>query len=171
MSDNKIRSESRIGPQILCLLRRADMTRLLTFAVFALLPMLAWGEGYICIADMETGFAYDNGRWRETRLRPRTIILRPAAPNEAGIVDPAALDQAGMLALASWVAIEVGDHYPFASCFENPGAVWCRGLGHYIEMSRQNLRFVYAQTAGYVEGPPDPQPFTPSIAIGKCSPM
>jgi hypothetical protein len=87
------------------------------------------------------------------------------------IVDPAAPDQAGMLALASWVAIEVGDHYPFASCFENPGPFGAGDLASYIEMSRQNLRFVYAQTAGYVEGPPDPQPFTPSIAIGKCSPM
>jgi hypothetical protein len=52
------------------------MTRLLTGAIFALLPLGAWGEGYICIADMETGFSYDNGRWRETRLRPSTIMSR-----------------------------------------------------------------------------------------------
>jgi hypothetical protein len=143
--------------------RGGKMTRFLTFAVFALLPLLAWGEGYICVTDMATGFTYANGKWRETRLRPSKIILRPAAPDEAGILNP----DPG----TSWVAIEVGIHSPFASCLENDGAVWCRRLGYYIEMSRQSLRFVYAQTAGYVESPPGEWPFTPFISIGKCSPM
>jgi hypothetical protein len=37
------------------------MTGLLTLTVFALRPMLAWGEGYFCAMDMASGFAYEKG--------------------------------------------------------------------------------------------------------------
>ena len=55
------------------------MTRLLIFTVFALLQLLAWGEGYICETEKATGFAYENGVWIQARFKSdQKFIVRPA---------------------------------------------------------------------------------------------
>ena len=151
------------------------MTRLLTFAAFALLPALAWGEGYICAADMATGFAYRNGDWRQTEFKPvekfvvrrSTQVERPGMSELWGIPD------------AKWTVVELGKETPAAGCsddFKANGDLSCHGaLRIEFRMNKNSLRFLYSYLGGYWDSTPGNESSeskdTPAIAIGKCSPM
>jgi hypothetical protein len=147
------------------------MTRFLTFAVLALLPPLAWGEGYICIDDMATGFKFENGEWQQSRFKPDSrYIVRPVTKDDApmlrGFVE-------SILGNAKWVVMKVGEPLPFAGCTEPAahGSIFCKGLYEEFKMNEKSLRFLYAYLQGYWHPLDEGKSDTPLIEIGKCSPM
>jgi hypothetical protein len=152
------------------------MTRLLSLTVLALLPMLARGEGYICITDMATGFAYRNEAWRETSFKPNEkFIVRPPRDGEHALL-------AGHWGIpdAKWVVERLGQGVGSAGCldFDAAGNLFCNGavMNFVIDdfrMNKNSLRFLHAYLAGYwdkTSATGDGRD-TPFIDIGKCSSM
>ena len=142
------------------------MTRFLTFAVFALLPLLARGESYICTTDMATGFAYENGVWKQTRFNPdQKFIVRPATESERTLF---ALRGDRNTANVRWLVEPLGA-YQIAYCsedFKPNGELVCHGLIEEFRMNKNSLRFQWAYLSGYWDGGD-----TPMVGIGKCSPI
>ncbi len=141
------------------------MTRLLTFAVFALLPLVAKGEGYICVADMAAGFSYNDGTWHSTSFQAtdKFVVSRRTKEDDANTKwgNPK----------VRWKITELGDSTPLMSCedFTEKGNLYCVGLGEF-KMDGKSLRFLYAYLYGYWGGPSREGKDTPYIAIGKCRP-
>jgi hypothetical protein len=148
------------------------MTRFLTFAVLALLPLLAWGEGYTCIEDMATGFAYENGVWQQAHFKLEgKFIIRPATEFDQNSWMSIALG----IPKAKWGVGKLGEKEPIASCeydFDTAGSLYCRASFYEFRMNRKSLRFLHAYLSGYWNSTPgDEAGDTPFINIGKCSPM
>jgi len=144
------------------------MHRLLALAVFALLPLASWGEGYTCTADMATGFSFKGGMWNSANFQPdRQFIVRPTTQTEQPVM-PTVLDP-------KWDVLVVGDKRPSNVCpeFDTTGNLVCLGPYSEFRMNKDSLRFLYSYLSGYWDrGPPGSEAGdTPYIAIGKCSPM
>ena len=142
------------------------MTRLLPLAVFTLLPLVAWGEGYICTADMATGFSYKAGVWKSADFQPdRQFIVAPITQAETTVM-PSVLD-------AKWDVVVVGDKHPSDVCpeFDTAGNLVCLGPFSEFRMNKDSLRFLYSYLSGYWDRTPlgSEAGDTPYIAIGKCS--
>lgn len=142
------------------------MTRLFTLAVFALLPLVVWGDGYICTADMATGFSHKGGAWSSANFEPnRKFIVSRTAQGE----------QSASVPDAKWSVLVLGDKGPSNGCpeFDTLGNLVCLGPFSEFRMSKDSLRFLYSYLSGYWDRPPlgSEAGDTPYIAIGKCSPM
>jgi hypothetical protein len=143
------------------------MARLLTLAVFSLLPLVVWGEGYICTADMATGFSSKGGTWSSANfeLNHKFIVSRTTQAEQSAMPVPD----------AKWSVLVLGDRGPSNGCpeFDTVGNLVCRGPFSEFRMSKDSLRFLYSYLAGYWDRPPldSEAGDTPYIAIGKCSPM
>jgi hypothetical protein len=147
------------------------MPRLLALAVFALLPLTSWGEGYICAADMATGFSYKSGAWNSVNFEAdRKFIVRPTT--QAGQDATPTLPP---IPNAKWDVVVVGDKHPSDVCpeFDTAGNLVCRGPLSEFRMNKDSLRFLYSYLSGYWDRTPlgSEAGDTPYIAIGKCSPM
>ncbi|MEO8008215.1 MAG: hypothetical protein ABI728_06805 [Betaproteobacteria bacterium] len=149
------------------------MIRILTISILLLLPLLARAEGYTCIEDMATGFAYRNGQWQETSFKPGAkFIIRPASEFDQDTGMSIALG----IPRAKWAVGRPGEYEPIAGCefdFDDEGNLDCRAsYFSKFRMNRKSLRFLHAFLAGYSH--PDSgneADDSPYIAIGKCSPM
>ena len=142
------------------------MTRLFTLAVFVLLPLVVWGDGYICTADMATGFSYKGGAWSSANFEPnRKFIVSRTAQGE----------QSASVPDAKWSVLVLGDKGPSNGCpeFDTLGNLVCLGPFSEFRMSKDSLRFLYSYLSGYWDRAPlgSEAGDTPYIAIGKCSPM
>jgi hypothetical protein len=139
---------------------------LFTLAVFALLPLVVWGDGYICTADMATGFSYKGGAWSSANFEPnrKFIVSRTAQGGQSASVPD-----------AKWSVLVLGDKGPSNDCpeFDTLGNLVCLGPFSEFRMSKESLRFLYSYLSGYWDRPPlgSEAGDTPYIAIGKCSPM
>jgi len=145
--------------------RGALMTRLLTLTAFALLPMVARAEGYICVTDMATGFAYKAGAWRSTSFMPKEKFLVVRASG-------------GEAPQVKWGVWPLGEEQAIAWCrdeFDKSGDLVCketRLVDVTFKMNKNTLRFLYAYLVGYWDRTAaNESKDTPAIAIGKCSPM
>ncbi len=149
------------------------ITRLLTLAIFTLLPMLAQSEGYICTQDIVTGFAHErNGIWRQGRFLPdQKFIVRPATESERTL---SAVRGERNATNNKWVVQPLGLAL-VAVCpddFKANGDLVCHGPIEEFRMNKNSLRFLWAYLSGYWDAPPGNETSdTPTVAIGKCSPM
>jgi hypothetical protein len=147
------------------------MPRLLTLAFFALLPLVSWGDGYICTTDMVTGFSSKGGEWKSADFEPnRKFVVSPATQAEH-TVTPTGLAMPD----AKWNVLVVGDKRATNVCpeFDTTGNLICPGPFSEFRMNKDSSRFLYAYLTGYWDRiPPGSEAGdTPYIAIGKCSPM
>ncbi|HTS51930.1 MAG TPA: hypothetical protein VMH26_01540, partial [Burkholderiales bacterium] len=104
------------------------MTRLPILTVFALLPVVALGEGYICVEDMATGFVYEGGNWQRANFEAsKKFIVRPPTQIDQGYLeDVIKLPNAKNL---KWVVSETGASVPIFACtsdFSELGNLLCR---------------------------------------------
>jgi hypothetical protein len=149
------------------------ITRLLTLAIFTLLPMVAQSEGYVCTQEMVTGFAQDkNDTWRQGRFQPdQQFIVRPATESERTL---SALRGERNAINNKWVVQPLGLDL-IAVCpgdFKPDGHLVCRGVIEEFRMNKNSLRFLWAYLSGYWDATPGHETSdTPTIAIGKCVPM
>ena len=147
------------------------MTRLLGSALFALLPLMAWGDGYICATDMVTGFTSKGGEWKSANFEP----------NRKFVVSPATQDhQSGMPASlavpdAKWAVLVLGDKRATNICpeFDTLGNLVCLGPFSEFRMNKDSLRFLYSYLSGYWDRSAlaSEAGDTPYIAIGRCTSM
>jgi hypothetical protein len=132
---------------------------------FVLLPLVARAEGYICVTDMATGFAYKSGAWRSTNFtaKEKFVVVRVAG---------------GDAPQFKWGVWPLGESQAVAWCrdeFDKSGKLICSEtlpLNVTFKMNRNTLRFLYAYLVGYWDGTgADESKDTPAIAVGKCSPI
>jgi hypothetical protein len=147
------------------------MTRLLGLALFALLPLMARADGFICVTDMVTGFTSKEGEWKSANFEPnRKFVVSPAAQaNQAGMPTPPAVPE------AKWAVLVLGDKRATNICpeFDALGNLVCLGPFSEFRMNKDSLRFLYSYLSGYWDRSAlaSEAGDTPYIAIGKCSPM
>jgi hypothetical protein len=166
------------------------MTRLLALlAVFALLPVVARGEGYVCVEDMVTGFRYADGSWHSADFQPgeKFIVRAPTQIDQGYLDDVIKLPNAKNL---KWVVSKTGTAVPIFACtgdFSELGNLLCPPVAvgpsdRYdlsalkspsdFRMNKNTLRFLFAHLTGYWADRPDREGRdSPLIAIGKCTPM
>jgi hypothetical protein len=147
---------------------KRQMPRLLALTLFALLPPVSWGAGYICTTDMVTGFSSKGGEWKSADFEPnRKFIVSPATQAEQAVVPT-------LFAIpdAKWSVLVLGDKRPTNVCpeFDTTGDLICPGLFSEFRMNKDSLRFLYAYLSGYWDRTPPGSEAgdTPYIAIGKC---
>jgi len=119
-------------------------------------PAMAAPDSYICAQDMSTGFKFEHGSWHRAFFRPsqKYLVTRSKQPN------------------AVWEVKDVGQNSATVWCkgdFNDAGNLFCEGFAEFW-MNRNNLRFQYVYRFGYVDNL-DHAEDTPSISIGKCSPL
>lgn len=127
------------------------------------------GESYLCIADMATGFSYNKtiDKWEIAKFNVDDSKYVVSKSNLKGYV---------------WEIKKIGDSEPISWCKEDindGGYLHCEGF-EYFKMNIRNLRFMSVYMIGYIndnikenngsfifkEGGN-----TPSMQIGKCSPL
>jgi hypothetical protein len=121
-------------------------------------------NAYICLVDKASGFSFNKGTraWNGTHFNPsdKYLVKRSQPPD-------------------AWEVTKVGQDIAMSSCkndFNDYGYLFCEGIQPF-RMNRKNLRFLTAYLIGYVHdglgstglGPEGSN--TPSIEIGKCSPL
>jgi hypothetical protein len=142
------------------------MPRSLFLFVLGLLPVVAYGDGYICAADLATGFSSKGGTWSAANFEPdrKFIVNRPGQGEQSVASVPD----------AKWSVLVLGDKAPTNGCpeFDTLGNLICLGPFSEFRMSKDSLRFLYSYLSGYWDRPPlaIEAGDTPYIAIGKCSP-
>jgi hypothetical protein len=123
--------------------------------IFATAALSKEPDSYLCIPDKATGFSYDHRSksWVSTNfnLRGAKFLLIKTSKGWEWRDFGASLGQ-------SCEADADGD------------LIICNLVLHEHKMSRKTLRFINSYLVGYVNGG-DSDANTPSITIGKCSPL
>lgn len=119
-------------------------------------------NSYLCITDMATGFAFDKNQnqWHSADFKAgRKYIVSKQTDSES-----------------AWEVREVGLNFATSFCkdgFTKYGTLSCQGPEIFL-MNKNSLRFLSVYIVGYW-GSDDKSTHegenTPSISIGKCSPL
>lgn len=121
-------------------------------------------EGYFCVADISSGFSYNDvsKKWviSSFNVDDAKYMLRPSK-------NPA----------FKWEVIKIGDPVSMIVCveeFNEYGYLNCRGI-HEFRFNKKTSRFLMAYLFGYYLLPEQTGIYkgsnNPYIEIGKCSPM
>jgi hypothetical protein len=124
-------------------------------------------ETFLCVADKATGFSFNKvtKEWASTNFRAsaKHLITRSKQTD------------------VSWEVKEVGDKSAYTICakdFNSNGNLICQGFGNEFRFNRNSLRYMNVYLIGYwTDGNPrssvggEEGGNTPSIEIGKCSPL
>jgi hypothetical protein len=129
-------------------------------------PSTASGEQYLCVTEKSSGFSFDarSGSWNSTtfRIEAKYLIARSREPGYM------------------FQVTKIGDTYSTANCkegFNEPGYLFCYGVGGEFKFNKKNGRFLNVHSLGYfnvvpgVNNSTDQSSDTPYIEIGKCSPF
>lgn len=124
-------------------------------------------SGYLCAAEVTTGFAFDSTtkQWREGSFRSTTKLLLSRVTGKS----------------YAWEVKEIGSSSPSLFCkedFSEHGLMHCSGIGRELKINRKLLRFLYLYSIGYwdegswelISPGRKEGSDTPAMAIGKCSP-
>jgi len=119
------------------------------------------GDSYLCVADLTTGFSFDNARkkWTSADFRSEKKLVIARAKQKP----------------YAWEVKEMGDSRPGATCeqdFNEAGNLFCTGIFD-IRFNSRKLRFLYVYPIGYwsdddKSGVSREGANTPALAIGKC---
>ncbi len=124
-------------------------------------------ESYLCVADMGTGFVFDNTRkqWRISNFKAegKYVVIKSTRKGYVREVK------------------KIGETSVVAYCkndFNEYGALSCERL-YQFRMNKNNLRYLLIYPVGYWtdnKNAPKHDPFaegedTPRMEIGKCSPL
>lgn len=138
-----------------------------------LLSKIAMGADttqYVCVSDETTGFFFENGKWGQASFRDsRKFILKEVDAQSAG--------PSWVVGEKIWELVETGMASPIAFCSdwtnlikrERSNAIRCSGL-YKAEFDKSTLRFLLSYFVGYTDGA-DNNENTPTLSIGKCSPL
>lgn len=129
------------------------MRKLFVLLWLGFCSLAAADEAYICMVDKSTGFKLSStGRWEEASFYP----------DESKYL----LKKKG----AGWEWSKFGDKFGMpCPAFNKHGLLNCDLLFGAVRVQRDTLRFIKTYTVGYIDG--DQPGNTPSIGIGKCTPL
>lgn len=138
-----------------------SIAALLTLGLFwSSVAAAAW----LCVADQSTGFEFENGQWvsKSFPTTQKYQIVR----NEK--------KYAGLYEDSELVITEPNDDFPIMGCksgFNLAGRLFCRGPLADFRMSKNKMRYLKVNLAGYWNAKSDEKSDQPSIEIGKCTPL
>lgn len=120
-------------------------------------------SAYVCIAEMATGFAYENGKWhpKEFDVGESRFLIRRSKSDDIHSDHP-------------WVWGRMHDNDMVGWCEKEPndvGFLFCKGIDGNLKFNVQSLLFERYDHAGYVTASGNPINWDrggPSIEIGKC---
>ena len=121
-------------------------------------------QEYLCVPDLATGFTFRDNAWTSAKFKVegQYLIAPSSRPDRA------------------FGVTKIGEGSEFARCeldFNEPGFLFCEGLGVELKFNRANGRFLRVDNIGYLNVLPevnditDQTSDTPVIEIGKCSPL
>ena len=128
-------------------------------------------DAYLCIADLSTGFVFGGGKWITTTFN---------VENEKYLIRLRKADESPLFYKSDKLLIfRMGGSDPVGGCaegFDDSGYLSCSfQLFGKFRMNYLSGRFLVGYSSGYfnsnVHGLKDEDADTPSMAIGKCSPM
>ena len=139
--------------------------------LFLLLVNPASAEGYLCIADMATGFRYNQNdkSWEGSGFRVKNSRYLISPPGKNAAYDVKRFGETGIMSRCK-------------DDFNDVGSLFCKGTFD-IYFNKNNGRFVLTHTFGYFNVLPDStsnselirksdqESATPFIEIGNCSPI
>lgn len=133
------------------------MVAAIAFSALLAAPSVAEAQSrtYLCIGDLSTGFVWKDGIWKEATFHVQE--------------DRFAVKIEGM----SVSVTQIGRDYPSHTCslaVADADQFACGGLGYGFVMNLTTLRYQDFYGLGYVDGS-DSANNTPSLTIGKCSPL
>ena len=131
-------------------------------ATLVLLTSNALAEGWICQADMATGFIFNGTMWEsaEFSVVDSEYLIRRPNPDDAEE------------ALYDWIVVTIGEQDSHYQCQDDPGdgLLECAGrLWGEFNLDMTRLRFVLTYSMGYLTGLNE-NADTPLMEIGRCSP-
>ena len=142
------------------------LAALLALPIFASMPSAQEAvkpDSYLCIPDMATGFKFANGKWQQANftVANRKYLLRHAKESDASWVKE-----------REWAWTEFGETVAWAGC-DKPDFDYmkCGGVMQEIQINVRTLRYQAYWLGTYLAGSEDQMSDTPSIEIGKCSPL
>ena len=121
-------------------------------------------EGWLCVPDYTTGFAFSQGRWRANifDVENKTLLIRRP-------IDGDRLESA-----YQWIVTEVGNPGLEVYCDDDVtdyGTLVCENLWEF-RFSTGTLRYLLSSTFGYWNRDlEDDGGDTPFMEIGRCSPI
>ena len=115
---------------------------------------------FLCIADMATGFVYENDKWKIAifNISDSRHIVRRTKPDDYRQEVPWVWGKFGERLLHGFCETDVNEN----------GTLFCRGAGQEFKLNVRTLRYQISYSLGYVDGLDSPAD-APYIAIGKCS--
>lgn len=121
-------------------------------------------QSYLCVAEQSTGFSFKNGSWQSTGFKA----------DDKYVIKPVSAEFTKTMPNAKWIVVPLGDVAPMSVCGEFNENGWLQSCGGFVQFSfnRKTLKFLSAYMIGYVyteDGKENAN--TPSLTIGKCSPL
>lgn len=143
-------------------------------------PVTASADGWLCIADQATGFSFheDTRSWEISKfnVEGRRYIIRHLTDDERAGYEQS-MDKNGEIhPPLKWGFLKVGEQFPepcFIDKLDEYNNLIC-GFTPTVQQlwfNQKTLRFQHVYLAGYVSPGKVEGGDTPSIDIGKCSPM
>ncbi len=131
------------------------MKKIFLLIIFAISANSSYAQqAYVCVANSSSGFKYDKNirKWESTKLIPSDD--KKLLKKDVG----------------GWSWASFGSGYP-ERCGEinKYGVLNCQTFFGSLIFDKDTLRYMETYMAGYVDG--DREGNTPSITIGKCSPL
>lgn len=117
-------------------------------------------EGWLCISDKSTGFAFNNGQWDIANFPPGKYILRPAIEDESLLLTGHEL---GLYQFGLDSAMAGCDYFS-----ESRKTISCDGI-YVFRMDTSSRRFLIVYPIGYWIGDNDSASDTPFMEIGTCT--
>lgn len=119
------------------------------------------GKQWICVAEAATGFAFHNDKWQRVtfNIDGEKYIISQTEPKQSHILTYR-ITQLGKKTSGSCQSIK---YPPFPT-------ISCNYSLTEIKVNVKSLRFIAVYPIGYIDGK-DTNDNTPSMTIGKCSPL
>ena len=136
--------------------------KLLLSTILVLLPGISFAKQYLCVADKATGFVYNKRAksWQQANFAVKDTKYILSFLKKSAY---------------KYKVTEMGKDFQMATCkdgFSRYGNLICGGgsLGMDFRFNRNSGRYIKTYPGGYHTGG-DAKADTPSIEIGKCSPL
>jgi hypothetical protein len=150
---------------------------LLTASLLIFANGVVWAtDGYVCVTDIQTGFAFDKEqkRWHQANFEAEAkYVISKASRKDLQTENLVAAEDETLVVKSIGASIPVSVcRKGFEKTFDKDDEAHCEGVIHF-KMSRRLLRFLAVSSHGYwkYDAMATEGYFLPTMSIGKCSPL
>ncbi len=149
----------------ICRMGSFIMSKLSLFIILLLTTVFARAHAsennYLCVADIATGFHYENNKWSQASfdIKGEKYILRKLKDEELEISKNSTY---------KYGFVELGSNRAWDYCTHNGEIFDCIGPGFITRINTEKGRYLRIYVVGYTDGD-DNNTNTPHMEIGRCS--